>query len=271
MKQMLLALQFLTILPVRVKGMVSEKELAQSATFFPLVGAFQGLLAALSSMILLKIFSSEIVAGLIILIFILSNGGFHLDGLSDTFDALATKSTGDKEADISRRLAIMKDSTTGAIGVMAIVIVILLKFLFIKDLLTTKMVVLPISILFLMPVFSKWTMLLAMYHGTPARQDGLGRIFIENVKANTLIFSSIIVLGLCTGVAKLYLLQVFPRTGIVALFMMVFASLYGFSLIAVWFCRKRFNGLTGDTLGALSEISEIIFLMVIAIWWRGNS
>jgi adenosylcobinamide-GDP ribazoletransferase len=267
MKQLLLAFQFLTIVPVRVNDGVSEKEIAQSAAFFPLAGAFQGLLALLSAMLFLKIFSSEIAAGLTISVLIMSNGGFHLDGLADTFDAIAVKSTGNAAQDIEKRLAVMKDSTTGAIGVVAIVSVILLKFLFISSLFTNSSIFTVYSMLFLMPVFSKWIMVTAMHHGTSARQDGLGRIFLNNVNMNTVVFSSLLVIVLYILIAELHLLKVYG-TGSVTLFIMLFALLYMFSFMTVKFCNKKFNGLTGDNLGALSEISEILFLMVITVWLR---
>src|SRR5271169_7213382 len=99
MKEMLLAIQFLTIIPVTVKGTCSEEELARSTSFFPLAGALQGLLTALAAFAAMKIFPVEITSGLVILVLLLSNGGFDLDGLIDTFDALAVKSTGDREHD----------------------------------------------------------------------------------------------------------------------------------------------------------------------------
>jgi adenosylcobinamide-GDP ribazoletransferase len=267
MKKLLLAFQFLTIVPVRVKGTFSEREIAHSAAFFPLTGAFQGLLAVLSAVLFLKIFPSEVVAGLIILILIMSNGGFHLDGLADTFDAIAVKSTGNAEQDIEKRLAVMKDSTTGAIGVVAIVSAILLKFLFISSLFTNSSIFTVCSMLFLMPVFSKWIMVTAMHHGTSARQNGLGRIFLNNVNMSTVVFSSLLVIVLYILVAELHLLKVYG-TGSITLLITLFAILYMFSFMAVRFCNKRFNGLTGDNLGAMSEISEILFLMVITIWLR---
>lgn len=265
MRELLLAFQFLTIIPIKVKGHISEKEMAQSAAFFPLAGAFQGLLALLSAFLFLKIFSPEITAGLIILILIISNGGFHLDGLADTFDAIAVKSTGDRETDIEKRLSVMKDSTTGAIGVVAIVFVILLKFLFIRNILSNYSIFTGYSIVFLMPIFPKWTMIAAMYHGTPARQDGLGRIFLSNVKINTVVFSSLLVIVLYILTAELHLLKIYGTSNIIV-FVVLSATLYIFSLLAVRFCTKRFNGLTGDNLGAISETSEILFLMVITAW-----
>ena len=139
---------------MKVKGDISEKEISRSANFFSFVGAFQGLLAAVSALFLSKVFPLEIVSALVVLILILNNGGFHLDGLADTFDALAVKSSGDEKADRERRLAVMKDSSTGAIGVVSITLTILMKYLFIKDLFNKCLASAVLSILFLMPVFS---------------------------------------------------------------------------------------------------------------------
>lgn len=265
MKQFLLAFQFLTLIPVKVAGNVSEREIAQSAAFFPLVGAFQGLVAILTALFLQKVFPAETVSGLIIMVLIISNGGFHLDGLADTFDALSVKSTGDTKEDMEKRLSVMKDSATGAIGVVAIVFVILLKFLFIHNILSNYSIFTGYSILFLMPIFPKWTMIAAMYHGTPARQDGLGRIFLNNVKINIVIFSSLLVIVLYILAAKLYLLKIYGTSSI-TVFVVLSVTLYMFSLLAVRLCTRRFNGLTGDNLGAISETSEILFLMVITAW-----
>lgn len=267
MRQLLLAFQFLTIIPIKVKGNISEKEIAQSAAFFPLAGAFHGLLALLSAFLLLKIFPPEITAGLIILILTISNGGFHLDGLADTFDAIAVKPTGDRETDIEKRLSVMKDSTTGAIGVTALIVIILLKYSFINHIFHNYSLFTAYCLLFLVPVFSKWTMITAMYHGTSARQDGLGRIFLNNVRINTVIFSSLLIIVLYILVAELYLLKVYGTSSI-AVFVALSVLLYIFSFASVRFCAKKFGGLTGDNLGAISEISEILFLMVATVWLR---
>lgn len=265
-KKILLAFQFLTIIPVKVKGDISEKEISRSANFFSFVGAFQGLLAAVSALFLSKVFPLEIVSALVVLILILSNGGFHLDGLADTFDALAVKSSGDEKADRERRLAVMKDSSTGAIGVVSITLTILMKYLFIKDLfLINAPLPAVLSILFLMPVFSKWAMVPAMYHGISARRDGLGRIFIDNSSVSQIIFSSVAAIIFYILIAVLYPGKSYG-SAIIALFFVLFSVLYAFSFFSAKLCERKFGGLTGDTLGAIGEISEILFLMVALIW-----
>ena len=266
MKKILLAFQFLTIIPVKVKGDISEKEISRSANFFSFVGAFQGLLAAVSALFLSKVFPLEIVSALVVLILILNNGGFHLDGLADTFDALAVKSSGDEKADRERRLAVMKDSSTGAIGVVSITLTILMKYLFIKDLfLINASLPAVLSILFLMPVFSKWAMVPAMYHGISARRDGLGRIFIDNSSMNTVAFSALLTAGFYMLIVIFRLYGVYG-TGTITLFWVLFSVLYIFSFLSAKFCERKFGGLTGDTLGAIGEISEILFLMVVSVW-----
>ncbi|MEF9438542.1 MAG: adenosylcobinamide-GDP ribazoletransferase, partial [Candidatus Mariimomonas ferrooxydans] len=87
MKKILLAFQFLTIVPVKGISDVSENEVGKASAFFPLVGFVQGLLLMVSAGLFLKIFPAELVSGLIVLMIILLNGGLYLDGLADTFDA----------------------------------------------------------------------------------------------------------------------------------------------------------------------------------------
>ena len=261
----LLALQFLTIIPVRMETDFSEEEIPRSAVFFPAVGAVQGCVVAGVAFFAIPLFPPEITGVLSVLALIISNGGFHLDGLADTFDALAVKSSGEREADRAKRLAVMKDSSTGAIGVTAIALVLLMKCLLISNIISCSAPVTRYALLFLLPVFSKWVMVPAAYHGTAARKDGLGRVFIENVLVRDLVLSSVITLFLSFVVADI-LQQTPSTTG--ALFFMLFAALYLFSFTAVKFCRLRFGGITGDSLGAISEIAEIIFLMVASIWLR---
>ena len=62
MRQLFLALQFLTILPVKVRGTVTETDISGSAVFFHVAGAFQGLLAACTALVSVNFFTSEIIS-----------------------------------------------------------------------------------------------------------------------------------------------------------------------------------------------------------------
>ena len=133
MKRIIAAFQFLTIIPIRTHQHLSLNDVASSAVFFPLVGFFQGLLLAAASFLLLKFLSPPVTSALVIMIYLLTNGGFHQDGLSDTFDALSVKSTGNQAEDRSKRLAIMRDGTSGPVGITAIAVLVLLKYILLKE------------------------------------------------------------------------------------------------------------------------------------------
>jgi adenosylcobinamide-GDP ribazoletransferase len=259
MKQLILAFQFLTIIPLCVKVDISGKDITRSSAFFPIVGAFQGLLAVCAALLLMKLFPSEIVSGLVILTLIITNGGLHLDGLADTFDAFAAM--GDKE----KKLSIMKDSTIGPIGVIAVFFALLLKFLSLNNLSYLSLFTFYFS-LFLMPVLSKWAMVISMFRGKPAREDGLGRIFINRIGFKEIAVSSLILLILL--ILPQILFSIYIPNSRHVFYAVLLVTTYFFCRLWVNFCNKKFGGLTGDTLGAISEITEIIFLLMVIAWSR---
>ncbi|PKL51762.1 MAG: adenosylcobinamide-GDP ribazoletransferase [Nitrospira bacterium HGW-Nitrospira-1] len=265
MKQILLAFQFLTIVPVKVSGSVSEKDIARSVVFFPVAGVFQGLLAGCVAFASAIIFPPEITPGLVLLTLILSNGGFHLDGLADTFDAISVKSSGDFESDKEKRLSVMKDSSTGAIGTTAILFVILLKYLSLSNI-SHFTPFTYYSTLFLMPVISKWTMVVSMFHGKSARADGLGQIFLSRTGLKEVSISTLLSI-------LIFVLPVIFSGHFLPDFQFVFypvllAAMYILCRLLVAFFNKKFGGLTGDTLGAISELTETAFLFMVIIWLR---
>ena len=258
MKKILLAFQFLTIIPLRDIGAVSEREIGKTTAFFPLVGAVQGILLVISSALFLQVLPAEVSNGLTLLMMIIINGGLHLDGLADTFDAIASRK------DREKKLAVMKESAVGPFGVAAIVFAILLKYLLLNAAFGMSLDAYYLSLL-LMPIFSRWAMVTAIFHGKSARRDGLGRIFIEHTGVKELITAS----GLALFISVAALLaagQGYQFSVLSSQFLVVLPVLYAFALASVWFCGKTFGGMTGDTFGAVSEISEILFLMGMVIW-----
>jgi adenosylcobinamide-GDP ribazoletransferase len=264
MKSLLLAFQFLTIIPVRVSGVPSEKELAASSIYFPAAGALQGLLLLISALLLARIFPLDVVSVFVILIAAVSNGGFHLDGLADTFDALAVKSSGNAIGDREKRLAVMKESLTGSIGVVALVLAILTEFVLIRNLLSYPVPLTAFLLLFLMPVFSRWVMVPAMYHGMPARNIGLGKVFIDGASMRCLFFSSAILLVFFVGLFGVHIWFHYGYKGMT--FFLILPAGYLFALACSGCCSKIFGGLTGDTLGAICELSGIFYLTGAYIW-----
>ena len=267
LKSAALAFQFLTIIPVKVKGEVSEKNISDSTEFFPFVGLFQGLLLSIAALLLIRLFSTEVTSGLVLLVYVLTNGGFHLDGLSDSFDALSIKSTGDKERDREKRLAVMKDSTTGAIGAVAIWFTLFLKYLLIRECFLTSSLLYGCFILFMMPILSKWALVSAMFCGRSARKDGLGRIFLEGVRYKHLVVSTVLTLAIF--LAPFFILRIFQKSNewqLVLFCISVMVMIYFFTLLLSRLFVARFKGMTGDNFGAIHEMTEILFLTVVILW-----
>lgn len=267
MKKILAAFQFLTIIPIRISGELSGKDISGSSVFFPLVGFFQGVLLAALSFVSLKFFSPGVTAGLIILAYMLTNGGFHMDGLSDTFDALSVKSSGNPEKDRQKRLAVMRDPTAGPIGITAIAISILLKYVLLKEVLEAPGQFFFSPVVFLMPVVSAWSMTLMMPGAKSARGDGLGKTFFDGVKKRHALMAGILLVFACCAV---YLFsgrltygdeRCFFSFFLIAL-VPVLCACYGLGRL----CTATFGGLTGDNLGAIHEVSEITFLMTAVLW-----
>ena len=256
MKKVILASQFLTIVPVKDTGEVSPEEMGRTTSFFPLVGLGEGVLLAFFASVFMEYFPAELTSALLVLIMVIMNGGLHLDGLSDTFDAVASR------GDYEKKLLIMKDSTVGPMGVISIVMVLLLKFTMLSALFFHAPAPAYYATVVSMPILSRWAMVIAAFHGRSARKDGLGNLFIEHTEGKQLLIASAIAVIL-TGLVCTIVMQ-FP----LYIFYLMFAMpvLYGFSFLSVLFFNKLFGGMTGDSFGAMNEIAVLIFLIVTIIW-----
>lgn len=267
MKPFLLAIQFLTIIPVRVTGDVTDRMIGRSIGAFPLAGVVQGIFIGLAAPVLLVFFPSGLTAGLLVLILVITNGGFHLDGLSDTLDALSIKSSGDETADREKRLMVMKDSTTGPIGAVGIVLVLLLKCLGIMAVIdiAANDSGLIFMVLFLMPVFGKWSTVSAIVKASAAQANGLGKLLIDNSGWRELVGATL----WTAGVAGLlfFLFAPYPSPDLPLFFSIAFTVimtvLYLLAKIIKKIGDKKIGGLTGDLLGALNEIAEITYILIV--------
>ncbi len=255
MKRILLAFQFLTIIPMQDMGDVSGEEMGKTTAVFPLVGFAEGVVLAFLAAIFLKVLPTEPTNALLVLILAIMNGGLHLDGLSDTFDAVASR------GDRGKKLAIMKDGTVGPIGVIAIVMTLLLKYVLLNAVFFQSTSVAYLMTVVSMPVLSRWAMVPAAFYSKPARNDGLGRLFIEHTGARQLIAAT------ATAIVLTALFCIIVSQFSLLMFYIMFAMpvLFAFSFGAVWFFKKSFGGMTGDSFGAINEIAVLVFLLSAVI------
>ncbi len=239
----LLALQFLTIFPIKIKKNPQESDLASSMVFFPIVGLLLGFLLVAIDFSLSPFLSKKIVAIILVTFLFVITKGLHLDGLSDTFDALFSGK------DKKQKLAIMKDSQIGAMGATALFLSLLLKIALIENI--PPLIKVPALILF--PAVSRCSMLFPAKIFKYAREEGTGKSFIENLKAKHLFFAFFI-----TALIVFSLLQI---KGLIAFFLTILSILVFTKIVS-----KSIGGISGDILGAVNEISEISFLLYLEIF-----
>lgn len=239
------ALAFLTVLPVGRTLPWQPQRLAPSMALFPAVGLALGLGLVVVNGVLSPLLPRPVVDALLLLALIVVSGGLHLDGLADLVDGLAG---GKDRAD---SLRIMKDSRVGAMGVIALVMVLLLKYLA----LTNVPAELKSAALILLPTAGRWIQV-ALATGCPyARPEGgTGQTFVDAVGRRELLFAS-----LTLALAALVL------CGLKGLALL--ALLGGAALLLRHYFNARLGGVTGDVLGAATEIVEVwLLLLVLALY-----
>jgi len=240
--ELLLAVQFLTRIPITIRTSVEEKNLARSMAFFPLVGVLLGALAA-GCHVLVSSFLGRPAGDLLILIFLVAiTGNLHGDGLMDTADALFS---GRSREEI---LEIMKDSRVGSHGATAGSLVLLTKFVFLGQL-SEKEVVLG---LILMMALGRWALVYgAALYPYVRKGKGAGH-FTVHVGFHELFWASATALGFL--VALLGVKGMFLAGG-------VFAGVASLG----WFISQKIGGMTGDTLGPLNECAEVLTLLILQV------
>lgn len=237
MKSFLVALKFLTNLPVSKNLEFQEETLAKSTRYFPLIGILIGSILVGVNFLFSLIFSPVIVSVIILISLIWITRGFHLDGFMDTVDGLFGGMNKDE------RLRMMKDVQIGSFGVIALVVLLLLKFTLILELSGQKLFPL---ILILMPALGRWSMVAAMPLYSYPRERGIG-FFTKFVRKKDVLIASIIMFVFAIGLLRL--------EGLILLF-----STFVFMLLITKLISRKIGGMTGDTYGALNEIIEVIIL-----------
>jgi len=236
LKTFLIALQFLTIIPVRISGKIDERDFGRSLLYFPQIGFLLGAFLASWAFILMPL-PSPVRSVLILIAWIIITGAVHLDGLADTCDGFYAGRT---REDILR---IMRDSRIGAMGVIGIAVILLVKFALIESLSMPDLC----RALVMATTFSRWSQALACLISGYARREGKATLFIAHAQRNDIIMGGLFTLVLFIGLAGI--------KGI-----LVFVSAFLAGLLFVRYARIKIGGMTGDVIGALNEITEAVVL-----------
>ncbi len=241
MKRLLIALQFLTTLPIKIKSEIKEEDLGASLFYFPLSGVLIGLALAAAALFL-RLLPDPVMAACVLIAAMLITGGIHIDGFADTCDGFYGAKP---KEDILR---IMRDSHIGVMGAVGVILLLLLKFALFssisKDFLWKALI--------MMCCFARWAQTagcLLPY----ARAEGKAAAFIKYARKVDVAGGGVFVLLVFIGLSGIKGIGIFLGSLVV-------------SMLFIYYVRHRIGGMTGDTLGAVSEIAEVSALFFALIF-----
>ncbi len=237
MRNFISALQFITILPM---GKAKSFDPPKMVPYFPLVGILLGLLVAAFDAIVVRFWTPPVVALLDIILLAVLTGAFHIDGLGDTADGLLGPRSRDEA------LEIMKDSRIGTMGLVAILFGLALKWGGIANLDAHRSI-----ILILIPAYSRAGILFGMRYLPYGRSDGTGKPFFQKTLSLKHFWGMVFPVGLS-------LLLGLEAIGLNLAFAIIIGSI-------LFFYKKRMGCITGDMLGAMTEITEAGLFLIVSI------
>jgi adenosylcobinamide-GDP ribazoletransferase len=237
MSAFLLMLSFFTRIPIGHRVAYSDERFIKGIVLFPLTGLVVGIFLVVPKF--LNISSKPVESILIIMLYLLLTGAIHIDGLADSLDGLLSN------RDQSKILEIMKDSRIGAFGAIGLIVYFLILF--------STFQIVDFKWLFLTPFIGKVNGFISAGTSGYARSEGgMGKLFIE---------------GIHSGMASLYGIisivvsyAVLGSFGVMACLMTLMTTMALSKAIV-----RKIEGMTGDTIGLIIEVSQCVFLLIGAV------
>jgi adenosylcobinamide-GDP ribazoletransferase len=246
MNRFLGAVVFLTRIPVGNLYIFRAEELPRSTVYFPVVGSLIGLLAGVVLLCAQLVFPAIVAVLLCMLTTVLVTGALHEDGLADAADGFAGGRTP------GQRLEIMKGSTVGVYGVVALWFSLTAKLLLLGLLLEKGTTIALAALIVANGLGRAGTV--ALLFACPYAREGESKasLFGNNVSLGEFVLSLLLPVFLAS--------LLFGRDAL--------ACLCG-AAAAVWaiglFSRKMIGGITGDCLGATNQLIELLCYLLLAV------
>ncbi|MGH8063786.1 MAG: adenosylcobinamide-GDP ribazoletransferase [Candidatus Entotheonellia bacterium] len=238
MHRLALAFQFLTILPWPRLEVRRPEDLGGSVAFYPVVGAALGSFMVGVHLMGSEVFPDGVLRPALVVLLIILTGGLHLDGLADVCDGFYAGRT---KADALR---IMKDPHHGTMAVVGIISVLMMKVVLLSSLPAAVLC----SALLIFPVIGRGGMVWGMWMAPYARPEGgTGEMFFRTLCGHH-VWIATVLLGV-------WVMLFAGWPGVVLLLLAA-----GATQLFVGYCGRRIGGMTGDTLGALDELLELLTL-----------
>lgn len=234
----LILLSFFTRIPVGKKITYSEESFVKALNLYTFMGAVIGFLMAIIYLIFNHTYINLLRGLALVIGYLIITGGIHLDGTADTCDGIFSGRTGD------RIFEIMSDSHIGSFGVISLIIVILSQLILFSYI--------DIYSCFMMPVVGRACVIVSSYNKAYAKKTkGMGTLFIESINTKVLIVNLLVLL---------LFVMIMPNK------LINFTSCLASLLISYFLSCKieeKIGGMTGDTCGFITEVSQIIFMILI--------
>ncbi|MGC8753408.1 MAG: adenosylcobinamide-GDP ribazoletransferase [Thermosulfidibacteraceae bacterium] len=237
---LILSIQFLTTIPIPITIEVDRDEFYKIASYFPVVGFIVGVLTYGFCHILKSVLIFDITATLTILFYLLITGAMHVDGLADTVDGLMSHR---KKEEILR---IMKDPRLGTFGAITVIFDILLRVMVVKSIQDLRLFVVA-------PIISRFCGVFAIYISNSVASKGLGSLFIGRVRLRELLIATILS----------FLLSITSVGLFTFLYLVIITT--AIAIVSARYIERRIGGMTGDTIGAIIEISELIVYLYFSL------
>ena len=201
----------------------------------------------------------------VILTDLITTGALHLDGLADTFDGIFSYRSKHK------MLEIMKDSRLGSNGALALILYFLLKFVLLFSL-TIESREGAIYAIMTYPVVSRFCSVVSCASSPYARGSGMGKTFVDNTKTCGLIVATVITLLYTIGMIFMPFvlftnyslpIQIIMKSILIIVIIVALSALFAYAFSKL--IERKIGGITGDTLGALLEISSLLYIVLILV------
>ncbi len=234
------------------------KDLGLAMKYYPFVGFVLGVISFVLVYFISQIsfisLSPSLYAILAMLIDVFLTGAIHIDGLADTSDGIFSYQNRE------RMLEIMKDSCVGTNAVLALIFYFLIKYAILTEIFTLYEYVIEDTWIFLVipPVFARLSVLYSCAYFSYGRKEGMGKTFVDNthpsdfIKVTFVLFTFLICISL------------FNESLMIPLFLSLLLVIV-FSYYFNKAIEKKLGGSTGDTFGALLELSSLLAIFGLFI------
>lgn len=218
----------------------SEDNLTQSFRYFPLVGIIVSGIGVAVLLLVQQLFPYTVAVLAAMAAIVLATGAIHEDGFSDFFDGFGGGRTRE------RILAIMKDSTVGAYGVIALIVLFLAKFLMYLAIPSSA---LP-AVLIAAHASSRMMPIVMINTSRYARTENSKAMHTRNRTS-----AATFVIALVFAVVPLVFVPWQVGAVVAAVYLLIYFALKKY-------VERKIGGFTGDILGALIQFCEMAFYLV---------